>query len=122
MVARIWRGRTRADEAAEYAKYVERTGVRQQRDTPGNLGSFVLRRDEGSESEFLVVSLWESLVAVRGFAGDRFDAAVYYPEDERFLLEMESQVRHYEVSVWEAAERCIDSRSAVSQIGLIRLP
>jgi hypothetical protein len=59
---------------------------------------------------------------VRGFAGERFDAAVYYPEDERFLLEMESQVRHYEVSVWEAAERCIDGRSAVSRIGLIRLP
>ncbi len=122
MVARIWRGRTRVEQAEEYANYVERTGVRQQRETPGNLGSFVLRRDEESESEFLVVSLWESLVAVRGFAGERFDAAVYYPEDRRFLLEMESQVRHYDVSVWEAADQCIDSTSALSRIGLIRLP
>lgn len=122
MVARIWRGRTRVERAEEYAKYVEKTGVRRQRATPGNLGSFVLRRDEGSESEFLVVSLWESLVAVRGFAGQRFDAAVYYPDDQRFLLEMESQVRHYEVSVWEMAGQCTDGTSALSRIGLIRLP
>ena len=122
MVARIWRGRTRVEQAEEYAKYVERTGVRRQRATLGNLVSFVLRRDEGSESEFLVVSLWESLVAVRGFAGERLDAAVYYPEDRRFLLEMESQVRHYQVSVWQAAEQRMDRTAALSRIGLIRLP
>jgi heme-degrading monooxygenase HmoA len=103
MIARIWRGRTRAENADEYVEYVNETGVAQHRRTQGNHGSMVLRREVGGEVEFLVVSLWESLDAVRAFAGERPEVAVYYPEDEKFLLELEPEVRHYEVSVADLA-------------------
>lgn len=99
MIARIWRGRTRAEHAGEYAAYVNETGVTQQRGTPGNRGSMIFTREQGDEVEFLVVSLWDSLEAVRAFAGERPETAVYYPEDERFLLNLEPEVRHYEVPV-----------------------
>ena len=103
MIARIWRGRTRAEHADEYAEYVNKTGVTEQRGTPGNHGSMVLRRVDGDEAEFLVVSLWESWDAVRAFAGERPEVAVYYPEDESFLLELEPEVCHYEVSIADMA-------------------
>lgn len=63
----------------------------------------ILTRENGDEVEFLVVSLWESLDVVRAFAGERPEVAVYYPEDEKFLLEFEPEVRHYEVAVAELA-------------------
>jgi hypothetical protein len=45
----------------------------------------------------MLVSLWDSLDAVRAFAGERAEASVYYPEEDRFLLEMEPLVRLYDV-------------------------
>ena len=59
----------------------------------------VLRRVEGEVAEFLVVSFWESMEAVRGFAGDDAETAVYYPEDDEYLLEREPGVAHYEVVI-----------------------
>lgn len=58
----------------------------------------MLRRDEGDRTEFITFTLWESLDAVRAFAGDDIEAAVYYPEDERYLIEGEDSVKHYEVA------------------------
>ena len=101
MIVRMWRGRTMAAQADEYVEYMTTTGVARQRATPGNVGSMILRREIGDETEFLVVSLWESLEAVRAFAGDRPEVAVYYPEDDTFLLEFEPEVRHYHASVAE---------------------
>jgi heme-degrading monooxygenase HmoA len=101
MIARIWRGRTRIEQAAEYTEYMRKTGVAGQRRTPGNRGSMIWRRDDGPEAEFLVVSLWQTMEAVKAFAGERPEVAVYYPEDEKYLLELEPEVLHYEVPVCE---------------------
>ena len=57
----------------------------------------MLRRDEGERTEFITLSLWESEDAIRAFAGDDIEAAVLYPEDERYLIGGESAVTHYEV-------------------------
>lgn len=101
MIARVWRGRTRIEHADEYTQYMRKTGVAGQRTTPGNRGSMIWRRDDGEQAEFLVISLWETLEAVKAFAGERPDVAVYYPEDEKYLLELEPHVVHYEVPVYE---------------------
>jgi heme-degrading monooxygenase HmoA len=101
MIARIWRGRTRIEHADEYTKYIRETGVAGQRGTPGNRGSMIWRREVGNEAEFIVVSLWQTLEAVKAFAGERQQTAVYYPEDEKYLLELEPEVLHYEVPVYE---------------------
>jgi heme-degrading monooxygenase HmoA len=101
MIARIWRGRTRIEQADEYTEYMRKTGVVGQRRTPGNCGSMIWRREVGSEAEFMVVSLWQTLEAVKAFAGERPEVAVYYPDDEQYLLELEPEVLHYEVPVYE---------------------
>jgi heme-degrading monooxygenase HmoA len=56
----------------------------------------MLRRDEGERTEFITLSLWESEDAIRAFAGDDIEAAVLYPDDERYLIG-ESTVTHYAV-------------------------
>ena len=58
----------------------------------------VLRRNQGEHCEIMLISLWDSMDAVRAFAGENPDRSVYYPEDERYLLQMEPLVRHYNVA------------------------
>jgi heme-degrading monooxygenase HmoA len=97
MIARIWRGWTRAEDEAAYVAYLEQTGALASRGTPGNHGFYILHRVVGDRAEFVTMSLWESLDAVRGFAGDDLEKAVFYPEDERFLVDRELTVAHYEL-------------------------
>lgn len=97
MIARIWRGAVRRDDAEAYADYIAKTGMAEYRSTPGNQGAWMLRRDDGERTEIITFSLWESPDSIRAFAGDDIDQAVFYPEDDRFLIERDRTVRHYEV-------------------------
>jgi heme-degrading monooxygenase HmoA len=98
-IARTWRGRTRAADGDAYAAYLEETGVRALRATPGNERVLILRRTDGDEAEFWVISLWRDMASIGAFAGEDPSRARYFPEDERFLLEMTPEVIHYEVAV-----------------------
>lgn len=97
MIARIWRGITPESKADQYLDYLMATGLKNYKATPGNQGVLVLRNTSEGRAEFLLISLWESWDAIRGFAGDDIEAAVYYPEDEAYLLTLEPKVAHYEV-------------------------
>ena len=103
MIARTWRGVTRAADADRYADYIEATGLRAFAETPGNLGALLLRRptDEAGEpgTEFVVMSLWDSTDAVKRFAGPEPERAVFYPEDDQYLVRRDLTVQHYEVVV-----------------------
>lgn len=97
VIARIWRGMVRREDAAAYAEYIDRTGMAEYRSTPGNRGAWMLRRDDGDRSEIITFSLWDSRESIRAFAGEDIDQAVFYPEDDRFLIERDLSVRHYEI-------------------------
>jgi len=97
MIARFWRGVTSKSRADEYFEYLEKTGLKEYRSTEGNRGVYVFRRIENDHAEFLLMSLWDSYDAIKRFAGPNFEKAVYYPEDKKFLLELEPNVLHYEI-------------------------
>ncbi|NIO29763.1 MAG: antibiotic biosynthesis monooxygenase [Candidatus Latescibacteria bacterium] len=97
MIARIWIGRTRAEHAETYSRYVLETGIEGLRHSEGNLGAWLLRRVDGDDAEFIVISLWDSMESIRGFAGADVEKARYYPEDDKYLLEMPDNVTHYTV-------------------------
>jgi heme-degrading monooxygenase HmoA len=86
-------------ETDEYADYVIRTGVKGVQATEANRGVYVLKRVDDERAEFFFISLWESFNAIRGFAGEDLEKAVYYPRDKEFLLELEPKVKHFEVLV-----------------------
>jgi transcriptional regulator with XRE-family HTH domain len=98
VIARVWFGRTKAEDYDAYLAYLEESGVGELRATAGNRGVMVLRRKEGDEAEFGVVSFWDSLEDVKAFAGEDVDVARYFPDDERFLLEFTPKLKHYEVA------------------------
>jgi|GraSoiStandDraft_5_1057265.scaffolds.fasta_scaffold976049_1 heme-degrading monooxygenase HmoA len=97
MIARIWRGAVRAEDAPAYAEYVQRTGIEGYQRMPGNRGAWLLWRIQDDRAEFITMSFWESRAAIEAFAGQDIDKAVFYPDDEHFLIERDLTARHYEV-------------------------
>lgn len=97
MIARTWRGWTDAKDSDAYLEYLHRTGLAAFRATPGNAGAYVLRRLVDGRAEFFMVSLWESEDAVRAFAGPDIAKAVFFPEDDQYLVEREMVVDHFDV-------------------------
>jgi heme-degrading monooxygenase HmoA len=90
--------KTKSD-ADEFADYVMQTGVKGVQATEGNHGVYVLKHVDEERAEFLFISLWESFDAIRRFAGEDAEKAVYRPRDEEFLLQLEPKVKHFEVLV-----------------------
>jgi heme-degrading monooxygenase HmoA len=97
VIARIWRGVVLSADADYYSQYIKDTGFSRYGETEGNRGAWLLRRDAGERTEFLTFSLWESIDAVKAFAGEDYETAVYYPEDERYLVERDDRCAHYDV-------------------------
>jgi heme-degrading monooxygenase HmoA len=93
----MWTGRVRLEDVDAYVAYVEETGIEAQIGSPGNLSSQLVVRTVGEEAEIAVLSMWESMEAVKTFAGPRPERAVYYPEDERYLTSAPEEVTHWEV-------------------------
>ena len=97
MIARIWRGTTAADRAAEYLTYVRETGLAEYAATPGYRGVQVLLRTRDELTRLTVISYWDSIEAVKSFAGEDPEVAHYYPEDDEYLVEREPTVEHHDV-------------------------
>jgi heme-degrading monooxygenase HmoA len=97
MIARTWHGRVPASKAEAYHAYLLRTGLADYQATPGNRGVLVQRWVEGDVAHFLLTTLWDSVDAIKRFAGEDYERARYYPEDDEFLLEREPSVHHAEV-------------------------
>jgi hypothetical protein len=83
---------------------MKETGVKEYLETEGNRGALVLRRNQGDSTQFLFLSLWDSVDAIRRFAGDDYEVAVFYPQDDEFLVERDLHVNHYEVAVDELTD------------------
>ena len=97
-VARIWRGVIRTEDRDAYAAYLAETGIKEYRQTPGNQGAYILTRDLGDgRTEIPPSASGRRLDSIRAFAGDDISLAVFYPEDDRYLLERDLTVTHYEV-------------------------
>lgn len=103
MIARIWRGRVKPGLLEEYRAFLERTGLRDYRATPGNVAAYALASDRGEYGEIITLSLWESKEAIAAFAGEDINVPRYYPEDPQYLLELHDIVEHYDVTLAEKA-------------------
>jgi heme-degrading monooxygenase HmoA len=98
MIARTWKGAVKRADGDAYAAYMDATGIAGYSATPGNRGAWMLRRDRGELTEFVMFTLWDSLDAVKAFAGEDYQTAVFYAEDDRYLVERDLTCEHYEVA------------------------
>jgi heme-degrading monooxygenase HmoA len=97
MIMRTWRGAVHRADEERYLEHQAATGVRDYRETPGNLGAVVLRRERDDLVEVTTVSFWASMDAVRAFAGEDPGRAKFYPGDDDLLAQKDDHADHYEV-------------------------
>lgn len=101
MISRIWHGWTHPEKADAYEELLKEevfTGIKDRR-IPGFRGIRLLRDDGGEEVEFITIMDFDSLEAVRIFAGDDYKAAVVPEAARRLLARFDDRSRHYEVRV-----------------------
>ena len=98
MIARLWRGAAgnRADAEA-YVRHVRANVAPALKAIPGYRELRLLRREEGGRTEFLVMTLWDTMDAIHRFAGEDAEHAVVEPEARAVLADCDDFVRHYEV-------------------------
>jgi heme-degrading monooxygenase HmoA len=116
MIVRLWRGRVAASRAAEYRVYQEEVGPPNYRTVPGIRRIYMLGRDLGEHYEIAMLTFWESLQAIRAFAGDPVDKARYYDRDFDFLIDPPDKVEHFEVVESAALSPGTDERERVVRL------
>ena len=97
MLARVWKGWTKTENADAYEKLLQEVVYPGLQKIQGYQGGYILRQDGGDETEFVTVNLFESLEAVKAFAGPNYETPVFEPEAKRLLSRVEPIARHYEV-------------------------
>jgi heme-degrading monooxygenase HmoA len=96
VIVRVWRGWTARADGDAYEEYMREVALPGYGTVAGNRGGYLLRRHDGERDEFCMVTAWESWEAIRAFAGDEPERAVFYPEDDRYLVQREERVVHYD--------------------------
>ena len=97
MIARLWRGWTSLENADAYEKLLREQVLPGLGQIDGYRGGYILRQEVTDEVEFVVMNLFDSLEAVRAFAGPDYTVPVFEPEARQLLAKVEPRARHYEV-------------------------
>ncbi len=97
MIARLWRGWTSIENADAYEKLLREQVLPGLRQIDGYQGGYILRQEGNDEVEFVVMNFFDSLEAVRAFAGPDYTVPVFEPEARQLLSKVEPRARHYEV-------------------------
>jgi heme-degrading monooxygenase HmoA len=98
MIARIWRGRASSAENADlYQEFLRSTFLPSIHTIEGYRGARVLRRTIGGEVEFVTITQFDSLEAIRKFAGADYEAAHVAPRARELLSRFEDRCQHFEI-------------------------
>lgn len=101
MISRLWHGWTTPANADAYESLLreEIFPAIQSRAIPGYCGIQLLRRELGEETEFITIMWFDSLDAVRAFAGEQYDLAVVPPKARAVLARFDERSQHYQVEI-----------------------
>ena len=97
MIARVWRGWAKAEDADGYEAHLKPEPLPGVSKMPGFAGSYLLRRVVGEEVEFMTILLWESIDGIRALAGNDYERAVIPEERKKYLVRFEERAAHFDV-------------------------
>ena len=103
MIERVWRGWIARDKAQAYSDFLQHHFLPSAHSIAGYRGARVLRREVGDEIEFMTITHFESLDAIRTFAGDDPEIAHVAPEARALLSRWEERVSHYQLAIDDEA-------------------
>jgi len=110
MLSRIWHGWTKAADADQYEAMLRADVLPGIHRVQGYLGAYLLRREVGAEVEFVTITQFTDLDAVRAFAGPDYTRAVIHPPARRILIRFDERSVHYETVLTPEQVREIAAR------------
>ena len=99
MIARVWKGVALTEKANDYLEHLQHSVFPELTQIEGYQGAYVLRRELGDAVEFTVQTVWESMAAIRKFAGENVETAVVAPAAQSLFREYDATVTHYEIAL-----------------------
>ena len=96
MISRLWHGWTTREKADAYEKLLRSEVLPGIHRVKGFNGAHLLRRDGKQEVEFVTLTMFDSLDAVKEFAGEDYEVAVVPPEARKLLTRFDERSAHYE--------------------------
>ena len=99
MIARVWHGWTKPQNADAYESLLRNDMFPSIQQIEGSRGAYLLRREGGEEVEFVTITLFSSLDAVRRFAGPDYENAVLHPKAHALLSRYDAKSVHYEIRI-----------------------
>lgn len=115
MIARVWRGYTKPEDADAYEAMLKPELLPGLERAKGYIGSFLGRRMVADEIEFMTVIFWESLDSIKLIAGPGFESAVIPEERRKYLVRYDSHAAHYELASMRGELANLAVQSAGSQ-------
>jgi heme-degrading monooxygenase HmoA len=97
MIIRVWKGWANPAKIEDYPAHFRAVVLPELRATEGFLGATLMRQDQAGRIEFVVMTRWASLDAIRGFAGDALERAVVEPGAVAALERFDETVQHYKI-------------------------
>jgi heme-degrading monooxygenase HmoA len=98
MIVRTWHGCVPLKHRQGFSDHLNVTGVQHAEATFGNLGAFVRQEVQGEYAHFFLATYWASLAAIKDFAGEAYQVAVTYSDDEVYGLISDPYVFHHQVN------------------------
>lgn len=95
-IARIWKGQTAPHNADDYTRYLYEHGVKKL-ESLGARGVQFFREDTADYSEFMVISVWDSVIAMTSWAGDDPRKIRHLERDPELLLNLPDRVQILDV-------------------------
>ncbi|MBS1802613.1 MAG: antibiotic biosynthesis monooxygenase [Acidobacteria bacterium] len=97
MIARIWHGYTKPEDADGYESTLKPELLPGIGKVPGYRGGYVLRRSMDGEVEFITIMIWESIDAIKAVAGANYTASIIPENRLKYLSRYDSHAAHYEI-------------------------
>ncbi|MBT1696203.1 antibiotic biosynthesis monooxygenase [Fulvivirgaceae bacterium PWU4] len=104
MVSRHWMGLAHRDRANEYVLHLQHDTFRKIKSINGFKAAHILKREVDEGTEFLIITEWENIDAIKEFAGANFDVAVVPQLVQEIMIRYDDKVRHYDVEFETAAK------------------
>lgn len=98
MISRVWHGWTKPEHAAEYEAMLRSEILPGIHRVPGFRGATLLTRPDGAEVEFVTITRFDDMNAVRAFAGEDYERAVIAPDAHPLLTRFDERSVHYQTA------------------------
>jgi len=97
MIVRTWHGLVPVENGDSFYNYLLETGVKEAENIKGNIKTNIIRKIQDTEEHFFMISYWVNLNSIKEFAGENFEIAVKYHDDEKYGLISDPIVLHHEI-------------------------